>query len=94
MNLQPLKGKVIVQYDEPGEKTTASGIIVSENPEHNPLPSTGKVVAIGEGVDEVSVGDRVHFSEFSPRGFKTEQSGPGLLRIDKTQINAILDDEL
>ena len=52
--MRPLHNKVIVERI-PGETTTSSGIVLQRSNEVD----KAKVIAIGPGVDEVSVGDVV-----------------------------------
>lgn len=52
--MQPLHNKVLVKRI-PGEKTTASGIVLQRSDEVD----RAEVLAIGPQVDEVSVGDIV-----------------------------------
>jgi co-chaperonin GroES (HSP10) len=54
MNYIPLKQHIIVQRIE-GVKETASGIILKTSEE----PDKAIVVAVAEGIDEVSVGDEL-----------------------------------
>ena len=53
---------VLVLADKPKHKT-ASGILLAE--EWKTYPLTGKVLAIGDGVAQVKVGDRIMFERYS-----------------------------
>lgn len=54
MQIKPLKDKVLVERIE-AIKTTSSGIILARSEE----PEYAKILAVGDEVDEVSVGDKV-----------------------------------
>ena len=54
--IQPLEDYIVVQLEEAQSKT-ASGLFLPENAKEK--PKTAKVVAVGEGVATVKVGDRV-----------------------------------
>lgn len=54
MEIKPLKNKVLVERLE-AVKTTSSGIILARSNE----PEYAKILAIGEEVVDVSVGDKV-----------------------------------
>jgi chaperonin GroES len=56
MNIQPMADYIVVQAEEAVSKT-ASGLYLPGNAQEK--PKTAKVVAVGAGVGEVKVGDRV-----------------------------------
>ena len=56
MNIQPMADYIVVQSEEPQTKT-ASGLYLPGNAQEK--PKTAKVLAVGEAVKEVKVGDRV-----------------------------------
>lgn len=56
MNIQPMADYIVVQADEAQAKTT-SGLYIPGNAQEK--PKTAKVLAVGEAVKNVKVGDRV-----------------------------------
>ncbi len=56
MNIQPMADYIVVQADEAQTKT-ASGLYIPGNAQEK--PKTAKVVAVGDAVKNVKVGDRV-----------------------------------
>ncbi len=54
--INPVAGYVVVQAEE-AEKKTASGLYLPDTAKEK--PKTAKVVAVGDGIDDVKVGDRV-----------------------------------
>jgi chaperonin GroES len=54
--INPVAGYVVVQADE-AEKKTASGLYLPDSAKEK--PKTAKVVAVGDGINDVKVGDRV-----------------------------------
>ena len=71
MRLGALPGKVLVEF-EPYVERTAKGIegFVIADPKHEGLPYKGTVLAVGSGVRDVAVGDRIIYKEQSPQGFE------------------------
>jgi len=62
MNFKPLGDRLLVERIEE-VNTTASGIIIPDNAKEK--PSQGKVLAIGNDVEEVKEGDVVVFGKYS-----------------------------
>jgi chaperonin GroES len=62
MNFKPLGERVLVERVEEA-KTTASGIIIPDNAKEK--PSEGKVLAIGNEVEDVKIDDIVVFGKYS-----------------------------
>ena len=56
MNIQPMADYIVVQAEEAANKT-ASGLYLPGNAQEK--PKIAKVVAVGDGVKTVKVGDRV-----------------------------------
>ncbi len=54
--INPLAGYVVVQAED-AEKKTASGLYLPDSAKEK--PKTAKVVAVGEGINDVKVGQRV-----------------------------------
>ena len=62
MNFKPLGDRVLIERVEE-TNTTASGIIIPDNAKEK--PSEGKVLAIGNDVEDVKEGDIVVFGKYS-----------------------------
>jgi len=62
--IQPLRDLVLIKPDET-VKQTASGILLNEEWKSHPM--TGEVVAIGDTVTRVKVGDRIVFERYATR---------------------------
>ena len=56
LNIQPVADYVVVKAEEAQTKT-ASGLYLPGNAQEK--PKIAKVIAVGKGVDEIKVGDRV-----------------------------------
>ncbi|HMS23296.1 MAG TPA: co-chaperone GroES [Candidatus Saccharibacteria bacterium] len=54
--INPLAGYVVVQAED-AEKKTSSGLYLPDSAKEK--PKTAKVVAVGEGINDVKVGQRV-----------------------------------
>jgi len=63
MNFKPLGDRVLLKVQEV-ETKTASGIIIPDNASKE-KPTQAKVVAIGNDVEHVAVGDQVIFSQYA-----------------------------
>jgi chaperonin GroES len=61
-NIQPLADYVVATAEE-AESKTASGLYLPDNAKEK--PKTAKVVAVGPGVKEVKVGDRIIMKSYS-----------------------------
>jgi co-chaperonin GroES (HSP10) len=66
LKIWPTPGHLLIQED--GARKLEGKIIVPEK--FQKRPTTGKVVAIGEGVTIASVGKRVLFNQYSGTGIK------------------------
>jgi chaperonin GroES len=62
MNFQPLGDRLLIERVAESN-TTASGIIIPDNAKEK--PSHGKVIAIGNDVEGVSIDDTVVFGKYS-----------------------------
>jgi chaperonin GroES len=62
MNFKPLGDRLLVERVEEAT-TTASGIIIPDNAKEK--PSRGKVLAIGNDVEDVNVDDIVVFGKYA-----------------------------
>jgi len=94
MNIKPLSDRVIIQAQEPEEKT-ASGIILPDTAKEK--PQIGKVIAIGPGktndsgnLDKMTLkkGDKVLYGKYS--GTEITFEGMDLLIMRESDILAIL----
>ena len=62
MTFKPLGKRVLIERLEEAT-TTASGIIIPDNAKEKPL--NGKIIAVGDKVKVVGVGDKVVFGKYS-----------------------------
>ena len=94
MQIRPLHDRVIIKRLE-SERTTASGIVISDNAAEK--PDQGEVVAVGPGRrDEagkliemgVKVGDRVLFGKYSGQSVKID--GEEFLVMREEDIMGVL----
>ena len=63
MNFKPLGDRVLVKVQEP-ETKTASGIIIPDNASKE-KPTQAEVIAIGEDVKHVAIGDTVMYAQYA-----------------------------
>ncbi len=69
--LQPL-GDYIVAQNEEAETKTASGLYLPDKALEK--PKTSKVVAIGQDVKQIKVGDRIVYKSFSATEVKVDST--------------------
>jgi len=86
MNFKPLGERVLVERTEV-ENKTASGIIIPDNAKEK--PQTAKVVAIGDKVEDVRVGDTIMFEQY--RGAELKLEGEEYLILNIENVIGILD---
>jgi len=86
MNFKPLGERVLVERTEV-ENKTASGIIIPDNAKEK--PQTAKVVAIGDKVEDVRVGDTIMFEQY--RGTELKLEGEEYLILNIENVIGILD---
>ena len=95
MKFKPLSDRVILEQEEP-ENKTASGIVLPDTAQEK--PQTGKVVAVGPGktTDEgklipsaVKVGDTVVFSKYGGTELKDPESSKDFIIISEKDILAV-----
>lgn len=79
MNFKPLGERVLVKRTEV-ENKTASGIYIPDNAKEK--PQTAKVVAIGNKVEDVKVGDTIVFEQYRETEFKLEGEEYLILNIE------------
>jgi len=79
MNFKPLGERVLVERTEV-ENKTASGIIIPDNAKEK--PQTAKVVAVGDKVDDVRVGDTIMFEQYRGTELKLEEQEYLILNIE------------
>lgn len=82
---KPLGDLVLVEY-EPVKLETESGIIFQTRKHFDDRPTEGKVIAIGDNVKEVQVGDIVKFENI--RGYDIDDTH--LLLGEKTILGILL----
>jgi chaperonin GroES len=94
MNLKPLGDRVVLQQQEPEEKTQ-SGIILPDSAKEKPQAAI--VVAVGPGKEEngakvpmqVSVGDKVIYSKYS--GTEVTMGDEDYVIVSQNDIIAIVE---
>lgn len=86
MNLKPLHDKILVEPYTP-IKITKSGILLVRLNEN--IPDKGKVIAIGDKVKEVKVGDEIIFHKLGY--LKKINDGKELLIINEKAVYGILE---
>ncbi|HEX3568566.1 MAG TPA: co-chaperone GroES [Candidatus Saccharimonadales bacterium] len=69
VKIQPLGSYVVAQAEEAVTKT-ASGLYLPDKAAEK--PKTAKVVAVGEGVKQVKVGDRILYKSYSTTEAKVD----------------------
>lgn len=79
MNFKPLGERVLVKRAEV-ESKTASGIYIPDNAKEK--PQTAKVVAIGNKVEDVKVGDVIVFEQYRGTGFKLDGEEYLILNVE------------
>lgn len=85
MNFKPLGERVLVERTEV-ENKTASGIIIPDNAKEK--PQTAKVVAIGNKIEDLKVGDTIVFEEY--RGSEIKLDGKDYLILNLENIMGIM----
>ena len=95
MNLQPLEDRIVVRPND-AEETTASGLVIPDNPKEK--PQQGTVLAVGPGrrsentgelipVD-VAEGDTVVYSKYG--GTDISIAGEDLLILNARDVLAVI----
>lgn len=79
MNFKPLGERVLVERTEV-ENKTASGIIIPDNAKEK--PQSAKVIAIGNKVEDVKVGDTIVFEQYRGTEIKLEGKEYLILNIE------------
>jgi len=72
MNFQPLGDRVLLKVQEV-ETKTASGIYIPENASQE-KPTTAEVIAIGEEVKSISIGDQIIYDKYAKSATVTLES--------------------
>ena len=84
MTLEPLKKYVLVEVPKVEDKHTESGIVIAAEHQKQAPQEAGKVMAVGEEVKIVAVGDVVVFGRFN----RSE------ITIDEQKYIVVLEDNL
>jgi chaperonin GroES len=89
MKIRPLHDRVLVKRIEPGDKTSAGGIIIPDTAKEK--PQEGEVMAVGSGKMlengkvqpmNVKVGDRILFGKYSGTDVKIDEEEYLIMRED------------
>lgn len=87
MNFKPLGDRVLVKPVE-AQTTTASGIIIPDNASKD-KPTQAEVIAIGNDVEHVEVGDKVMFSTYA-RTATVNLEGTEYLVMEVSEILGVM----
>lgn len=68
----PLGNRVVITAVQQEEKKSVSGFVVASTGPKNDKPQSGKILAVGPEVKNLSEGDEVVFKEFIPALFEME----------------------
>lgn len=63
MNIKPIGKRVLIKQTEQ-EEVTKSGIILTGS-ETKEQPTTGDVIAVGNGIEEIKVGDKIIYEKYT-----------------------------
>ncbi|HJE03364.1 10 kDa chaperonin [Aliarcobacter thereius] len=85
MNFKPLGERVLVERTEI-ENKTASGIIIPDNAKEK--PASAKVLAIGNKVEDIKVGDTIIFEQY--RGTEIKIDGNDYLVLNVENILGVM----
>lgn len=83
---KPLGLRVLIERTQE-ENKTASGIIIPDNAKEKPLQA--KVIAVGNEVEEINVGDTVVFAKYS--GTELALEGKEYLVLNSDDILGIIE---
>jgi chaperonin GroES len=88
MKLQPLADRIVARNVEADAKT-ATGILLS--PSNTEKPQVAEVLAVGHGVEEIKIGDKVLYSKGDYKAFdEFKVDGEELLVLKVAAIVAII----
>jgi chaperonin GroES len=83
--IQPVNNNVLIKLDEKTEEKTPGGIVIPDTAKEK--PKEGEVIGIATGAtDEIKIGDRVIYKEFS--GTEIKHEGEKYLLIPAADIYA------
>lgn len=85
MNFKPLGERVLVERTQ-AETKTASGIYIPDNAKEK--PQTAKVVAIGNKVEDIKVGDVIVFEQY--RGTEIKLDGVEYLILNIENVMGVM----
>ena len=85
LQIKPLGTRVLVEQIE-AETKTASGIIIPDSAKEKPLQA--KVLAVGENVNQVKVGETVIYGKF--QGTELNLDGKDYLMLEQSEILAVI----
>ncbi len=69
VNIQPLSDNIVAVQEE-AENKTASGLYLPDAAKEK--PKTAKVVAVGKGVKQLKIGDRIIYKSYTSTEVKVE----------------------
>jgi len=83
--LKPLGHKIVVERTQAVEKT-AGGIVIPDTAKEK--PEQGKVIAVGQDVEEIKVGDVIVFGNFAATEVKVD--GKEYLIVCEKEVLAVI----
>jgi len=85
LKIKPLGTRVLVEPTK-AETKTASGLIIPDSAKEKPLQA--KVLAIGNDVDQIKLGDTVIYGKFI--GTELNFDGKNYLMLEQSEILAVI----
>lgn len=95
VGIRPLKGKVIAEIIDRGERKSAGGVVLlsDDGKDAGIRPRWFKVVAVHEDTKDFGVGDYVLVEHGRwTREFKTKSQGMGLCALEEDRIMLVSDE--
>lgn len=94
IKLRPLRGRIMIQIDS---FVYTGKLIIPDAAKR--LPSTGVVVAVGEGVSQVTIGDRLCVPMYSGtslafRDKQTQKDLPPYRMLTEDEVLGVLSDDI
>jgi len=74
MKIKPRKSQVLVKPEEEQSRVSASGLVTPDNVEQEQR-AIGTVEAVGQGVDDLSAGDKVIYGAYAGEKISIKDSG-------------------
>ena len=85
VSIQPLGERIVAKITEP-ENKTASGLYLPDSAKEK--PKTADVIAVGKDVNEVKIGDRVVYKNYSATEIKVDSEN--LIILNEEDILGVI----